>query len=436
MARAPREHRMESRDARLRLAPRKEPYWRQIVPGTFLGYYRGAKGKAGTWITRQRAGDGYQSQRIGTADDFAGADGEVVLDYSQAIKRATTVQVEQRAPLPKHYGDGDTLNALFADYIEDRQSTPNQRTKRTMAPGTVSVSRGFWKRHVEASIGKKLATALSADDIRKWHSALAKKPATVRGKVQDFDTEDASQVRARRSTANRILTLVKATLTWARKRDRLPSGLPDYWRSVDPFGLGDDPPPRMLEADEIRRLLNAAAPDLRALLTGALMTGARYGELCALKVADYSNEHGLVRIHQFKTGKTLWQPLTPEGRGFFDRLTAGREPSQLMFTREDGRPWEKSDARRPMIEATVNANLGDVTFKVTRATYGKALLLATRDLELVAKALGHSDSRITRKHYAQLLPREVAAGVALMPALGLTTDNKVSRIAGRKRRTG
>src|SRR5271154_2348773 len=67
--------------------------------------------------------------------------------------------------------------------------------------------------------------------------------------------------------------------------------------------------------------------------------------------------------------------------------------------------------------------LKGVSFKTTRATYGKLLLLATGDLELVAKALGHSDTRITRKHYAQYLPNEVAFAVRKMPALGIDPGN-------------
>jgi len=257
---------------------------------------------------------------------------------------------------------------------------------------------------------------------------LVKVAPTIRGKSQLFDPSDPEQLRSRRNTANRILTLAKAALSWGREHDKLPPMTPDWWRPVKSFLLGDDPPPRMLERDEVLRLLNAAAPDLRDLLTGALMTGARYSELRALKVGDYKPEHANVRIYQFKTHKTLWQPLTPEGQAFFDRRSAGRQPSEMMFTRADGTPWSQSDAQRPMLEATTLAKLEDVTFKTMRATYGKVLLLATRDLELVAKALGHSDSRVTRKHYAQLLPNEVAAGVAKMPAFGITNDKTVRRL--------
>ena len=83
-----------------------------------------------------------------------------------------------------------------------------------------------------------------------------------------------------------------------------------------------------------------------------------------------------------------------------------------------------------MAAAVEAAKLEGVSFKTARATYGKLLLVATRDLELVAKALGHSDSRITRKHYARYLPSELARGVAKLPRLGVDTGTKVARLRG------
>ncbi|KAF1717911.1 hypothetical protein CSC74_03115 [Pseudoxanthomonas yeongjuensis] len=423
VARNPRDHRLETREARLKLKPRKEPYWRQIVPGTFLGVYRGSRESA--WIVRQRAGAGYRHQRIGTPDDHATADGAVVLSYTQAVTMATSTQSEAREARPRHYTDGLTLNAIMVIYFEDHLA----------GKGSEYDSKRFWARHGETTIGTKLVTSLDADALRKWHKAMAAKAPTRRGKKMEFDPTNPEQRRARRATANRVLTIVKAALNYAWRNDKLPTDLPTFWQKVEPFELGEDPPPRMLERDEITRLLNTAAVDLRDLLTAALMTGGRRGELLALPVRDYSPGRGTVRLYQSKTGKTLLQPLTSEGVAFFDRVTAGKAPADLMFTRADGLPWGRSDLVRPMRAAIDAAKLEDVSFKTTRATYGKLLLLATKDIEMVAKALGHSDSRITRKHYAQYLPNEIAAAVAKMPSLGVNVGSKVSPI-GKKRRTG
>lgn len=436
MARNPRDHRLETREARSKLASRKEPYWRQIVPGTFLGYYRGARTSA--WLVRQREGGGYRAQRIGTPDDHAAADGAVVLSYAQAVRMATTTQLEARAARPRHYADGQTLDSIMEAYFDGHLA----------GKGSEKVARQSYALH-SGAIGGKLVTALDAAALRKWHKGIAMRPparrkpnpeAKRKGKseadpTRAYDMTDPANIRARRSTANRILSIVKAGLNFAWENDQLPADLPTYWMKVAPFALGEDPVPRMLERTEITRLLNTAAPDLRDLLTGALMTGARYGDLRSLKVRDYLHDEGMVHIVQSKTGKTLLQPLTPEGVALFERLTAGQASDALIFRRADGTAWERGYARRPMQEAAERAGLSGVTFKTTRATYGKLLLLATKDLEMVAKALGHSDSRITRKHYAQYLPNEVARAVAKLPRLGVMSGDKVSRI-GRKRRAG
>ncbi len=399
----------------MKLPPRKEPYWRQIVPGTFVGYYRGARGAA--WLVRQREAAGYRAQRLGTPDDHTEADGAVVLTYAQAVRMATTTQLEARTARPKHYADGQTLDAVLEDYFDSHLA----------GKGSEVISRQSYKLHAD-TIGGKLVTALAADTLRKWHKAIAARAPTNRGKVMPFDPSDPEQARARKATANRVLSIVKAGLNYAWRDEKLPADLPTFWNKVSPFELGDDAPPRMLERDEIKRLLSAAPFDLRDLLTASLMTGARYSEIRRLQVRDYSPDHATVRIYQSKTGKTLLQPLTAEGVSFFDRTTAGKAPVAPIFTRADDTTWGQSDANKPMKAAVTAAKLTDVSFKTMRATYGKLLLLATKDLEMVAKALGHSDSRITRKHYAQYLPNEVAQAVAKMPRLGVMMGDKVSRI--------
>lgn len=421
--RKPRPARLGTADSRASLKPQLEPYWATITPGTALGYYKGERDSS--WFVRQRVAGKYIKTRIGTPDDHAAADGEVVLSHAQAVNKAVRLQVEERAPAPRHYADGVTLNLVMERYIEDHLGAEGKSSK------------GFtwqqWKRHIEGSIGKKLVTALDETHLRHWLKAQITKPPTIRGKAQPFDPADPEQVRKRKATANRTLTMVKAALNWARDQGKLiPADAPTWWRDVKPFALGEEPEPRMLDTSEVKRLLNAAPADLRQLLQGALMTGARRGELVSIRCRAFDADTGTLRIYQSKTGKTLTQPLTPEGVALFDSLTTGRDLDDPIFVREDGREWARGDIQKPMAAAVAAAKLDDVSFKTMRATYGKMLLIATKDIELVAKALGHSDSRVTRKHYARYLTDDLARGIAQLPALGFVTESKVTRIGGRK----
>lgn len=419
--RKPKPARLGTADSRAALKPQLEPYWATITPGTALGYYKGERDSS--WFVRQRVAGKYVKTRIGTPDDHAVADGEVVLSHAQAVNKAVRLQVEERTPAPRHYADGVTLNLVMERYIEDHLA----------GKGSKGITWQQWKRHIEAGIGKKLVTALDETHLRHWLKAQITKPPTIRGKAQPFDPADPEQVRKRKATANRTLTMVKAALNWARDEGKLiPADALDWWRRVKPFPLGEELPPRMLDEAEIHRLINAAPSDLQELLNGALMTGARRGELVSMRCRAYDPDTATLRIYQHKTGKNITCSLTEEGVALFDSLTAGRGPDEPIFQRDDGRPWAAGDIQKPMAAAVEAARLKDVSFKTMRATYGKRLLVATKDIELVAKTLGHSDSRVTRKHYAQYLNDDVARGVAKLPALGIPINRKVTRIGGRK----
>lgn len=377
-----------------------------------------------------RAADGgYEQQRIGAADDLrGGADGEVSLDYAAAIARARACAAGDEVVAPKHRADGPTVDDAVAYYLSEHRMADSSRRNAL----------GFWRTHGGTLAGVSVRR-LTAETLRRWHAGIAAKPRMIRGPAGTrcalpFDASDAEQVRRRRASANRVLTVVKAALAFAWRADRLP-GVEPSWQKVQPFERVDadhDRPPRMLDQDEIRRLLNAAEPDLRRLLSAALHTGCRYGELCTLRVRDFEADHAVIRVAQHKTGKMLVQPLSGEGAQFFEGLAAGRAPDDHLLLRANGRPWQRGDQARAMRAAGMRARLEEVTFKVTRATYGKLLLIATRDLELVAKALGHADSRITRRHYAALLPSEVAAGIARLPRLGTASEGKVRRLRGKR----
>ncbi len=71
-------------------------------------------------------------------------------------------------------------------------------------------------------------------------------------------------MRARRSTANRVLTILKAALNHAYHENKVVSD--DAWRKVKPFREADSAVVRYLNADECRRIVNACAADFRSLV--------------------------------------------------------------------------------------------------------------------------------------------------------------------------
>jgi integrase len=402
MARTVRDATLETRTARLRLEFRKKPYWRGLDRALHLGYYRGAKG--GGWIGRRYAGQGrYQETTLGTADDIQDADGVAVLSYSQAQARAREwFAAEERKAAGLDNGDGDdgpytvrdAATAYLAWFKEHRKSYAD--TKRAIDA------------HILPELGDIEVTRLTTARIRAWHEGLAKAPARLRtkpGKRQRYREAagDPEAIRARRATANRVLTNLKALLTHAFCAGKVASDL--AWRRVRPFREVDAARERFLEPDEMTRLCNACEPDFRRIVRAALLTGARYGELCQANVQDYSRAARKLQVRLSKGGKPRWIPLDDEAVEFFEQITAGRPPSAIMFPRADGKRWGRSHQQRRLTEASAAARIDQsITYHGLRHTWASRRVMRGADLLVVAKVLGHRDTRMVERHYGHLRP--------------------------------
>ena len=157
------------------------------------------------------------------------------------------------------------------------------------------------------------------------------------------------------------------------------------------------------------RLRNASAGGFRDLVYLALLTGCRYGELCRFKVADYNADVGTLSVRISQGGKVRHVTLTEEASDFVDRLVAGRAPEDPLLRRDDGRAWKRAEQVRPMRKpARAPASCLPVGFHVLRHTHGSLLAMRAVPMAVIARQLGHADTRMTEKHYAHLAPNYVA----------------------------
>jgi len=400
MARAPRDHRLETRDARGRLKASTEPYWRQLHEGLFIGYRKSSRG--GSWYVRAYEGGKYRKRKIALADDSADADGVSVLTYRQATEKA----MEGVGP-EKVYGY--TVGRALDDYLSELE----QRSKSY--PETKQKAEQW----IREQLGAEPVGRLTTPRLRKWLNQVAK-----------TDSDDPEAKRRRKATANRVLTVLKAALNHAYRDGKVDSD--DAWRRLKPFQNADQPRIRYLTHAEAKRLVNAAVAEFRPLVRAALLTGCRYGELIALRAEDYDPDAGTVRVRSSKSGPGRHVHLTDEGRRLFDTQTAGSKRADWIFTRASGDPWGKSHQHRFMRAACEAAKIDPpVGFHVLRHTYGSMLAARGVPLQVIARALGHADTRMTERHYAHLQPDYVADQVrAHLPDFG-GDDSNVTPMRGR-----
>jgi integrase len=265
------------------------------------------------------------------------------------------------------------------------------------------------KAHILPMLGNVELSKLTHSKVRAWRDALAETAPRLRtrkGKEQAYrtiDPNDPLQARKRQATANRILTVLKAALNYAKGESRR-IATDAAWVDVKPFSKVDVPKVRFLTKGEVTAVVAKCEPDFQALLKSALLTGCRYGELTALTVADFNPKDGQIYIAQSKNGESRYVDLNDAGIEFFNQVTSGRQPSEILFLRSNGKAWKTSEQFRPMNAACDAAKVEDVTFHILRHTYASHSLMAGMTIEVLAQQLGHKDTRITMRHYAHLCP--------------------------------
>jgi integrase len=428
MARTLRDAKLDTRAARLRLTQRREPYWRSISEGLAIGYRRGTKG--GTWIARHYSGEhGRRFQSIGTADDVADADGEHVLSFAQGQDAARKWFADlARQDRGEIRGGPYTVAQCLQEYVTWFHS--HRKT------GWDVHHRVFT--HLLPKLGEIQCDRLTTAEIQKWLRDLANTPALLRSRkdakkrnVRALDKGDADSVRRRRSSANRTLTVLKAALNRAWREGKVRSD--DAWRRVEPFEEADAARVRYLTVAEAKRLLNACNPDFRTLAQAALVTGARYGELAALRVADFNPDSGTVHVRTSKSGKGRHIVLNDEGAALFKSLAAGKPGDARLLVKADGSPWGKSHQARPMADACDRAMIRPaVSVHILRHTWASLAVMAGAPLMVVARNLGHADTRMVERHYGHLAPSYIADAIrAAAPTFDISPDQKVVSIDAR-----
>jgi integrase len=418
----------DSRSARAKLPQRREPYWTAISAGCAIGYRKGSKG--GTWIARLRGDDGTQHyDALGAADDARDADGLTCFTFAQAQERARLFFARKARALAGHsepQAGAYMVETAIEDYLaaRERRGSKGVRADRYAAQARII-----------PELGKIELSKLTARRIKDWHESTASSAKRLRTARQntvhattDFDAGDPEASRARRATANRLLTVLKAALNHAFQEGKVASDEP--WRKVKPFREADAAVIHYLSDAECQRLVNATQGRFRDLVCGALVTGCRYGELTRMCAADFNASAGTITVRRSKSGKPRHVVLADEGQSLFKQLTAGLTPQDVIFLRDDGGPWGSSHQQRPLAEASIIAKLDPPpTFHVLRHSYASSLAVKGVPMGVIAAQLGHADTRMTEKHYAHLSPSYVADTVrAALPGLGIVAETNVVSI--------
>lgn len=187
---------------------------------------------------------------------------------------------------------------------------------------------------------------------------------------------------------------------------------PNPWRAVSAIRV-DPVELRIVTADEERALYSGADPVLALWLAVALETGARPGEICALRPRDVLRDAGAVVIESRAgartkmrasrmcavSGDTLARLVV---RGMFGRELWGPGCGAAVLNRVRDRLYSLCD----------RVGVPRVRPQDLRRTVGTRLALAGVNAGIAARVLGHSDVSTTLRFYTRVQDADAAAAVA------------------------
>jgi integrase len=389
---------------------------------------------AGSWMARWVDKEAHKEaqKRLGVADDLLDADGVNILDFAEAQRRAEAWYSEQNK-IAHLEATGEpiatgpyTVGNAMDDYLADAE----RRGVKGYTIMKLSIDA-----HIRPALGDLPVQKLTKPRLEKWLKELADSPrrrtGKVRAEVSHLEapvTED--EKRARKDSANRVLTNLKAGLNLAVRNHKYTGPMP--WRDVTKFkGVGSIRV-RFLTIIEQRRLVNACSDGFKQLVQAALYSGCRYGELCHLRVRDFSPTSMTLFIEKSKSGKPRHIALTKEAAAWFGEQGAGKPGSASLLTKpnalgkarkhqEDPLAWGPHDQKKRMAAACTAAKIESLGFHELRHTYASGLVNAGVPLAYVAAQLGHVDTSMVEKHYGHLSPNALADSIRkLSPVLKIS----------------
>jgi integrase len=238
-------------------------------------------------------------------------------------------------------------------------------------------------------------------------------------RVQEYVTDKAESGLSPR-TINKTLTVLKMMLKHAV-----------IWGYLkeNPARFVERPREKRKEMDyltpeEVRRLLGAASPEFRPLFSTAVLTGARQGELLALRWGDVDLEQGIVYVRRsYHPEHGFVEPKSARGsRAIFmspelvrilrsHKASTNGSADRLVFPNTAGKPMlHQNMVRREFHPALERAGLKRVRFHDLRHTYAAMMISLGENIKFIQTQMGHSSISTTLDRYGHLLP-EASEGV-------------------------
>lgn len=195
-----------------------------------------------------------------------------------------------------------------------------------------------------------------------------------------------------KSTTNRYLALLKRMFNLA-----IDEGLAETnpVRKVKFFSEAENLKERILTEDEEKRLVESCCDHMKDIVTFAVNTGMRLGEILNLKWANVDMKSEIIKVEFTKSAKTRIVPMNGTVSAMLSRPRKRGEA--YVFTNPDSKDKFR-EIKRSFKTGCRRAGVEGLRFHDLRHTFASRLVRNGVDIGAVRKLLGHSTLLVTQRY--------------------------------------
>jgi integrase len=251
--------------------------------------------------------------------------------------------------------------------------------------------------------------------------------------IQEITTWQIEKFKSRRKeslkpgSVNRELALLKHTFTkaveWGKVKEN-PTKKVKLLKGVTKRV-------RYLMPPEVQTLLANCEDFLKPIVTMAVHTGMRKGEVLGLKWDRVDFEQGIISIFDTKNHERRDTPMDETAKSTLQGI---ERKGELVFTGVKGKPVNPTVVHFAFREAVEKSNITDFHFHDLRHTFASNLIMQEGvELNNVRELLGHKSMAMTLR-YAHLSPKHKTKVINILDKVmsqNLPQEEKVAQLTSR-----
>jgi integrase len=369
---------------RVKLAPRREPYWHRLRKGCYLGFRKIGPGASGTWISRFRD-PGTGKQLYSALGDFGQCPETDRFDLAVAAANSWFQHLDKGGS-PKT-ADVRTACVRYIEHVEHHKGPQASADVKRRFQQYVFDDSAF------ASIDLSKLTPIHVDGWRRRLAATPSRSGPNRGGPRSA------------SSLNRDMTCLRSALNLAL-HDGITSS--DFaWRSkLRPSPNSDGQRKILISHARRKELIALLPPDLADLVIAASLLPLRPGALARLTVGNFDPQNKTLSINNDKAGAGRKIALPPQALLHFVKACKDKLPAAPIFTQANGAPWNRHAWKKPFKAAALGLGLPTAAvFYSLRHSLITELVHDGLDLLTIAQISGTS-LRMIERHYGHLTEQQ------------------------------